>query len=77
MKIYDVNFSRAQRGWVCELTFSVQTHRQFTNEWHDIRGCATFPKFGLLGMLSAFIDARRRASALGQKLRDMGGAFNH
>lgn len=36
-RIREILIGRSQRGWVCELTFTVRTARQFTDEWHSVR----------------------------------------
>jgi len=42
MKIRTVEFSKAQRGWVVEITFSYLTARQFTDETSLVRESARY-----------------------------------
>lgn len=40
MRVHDVEFTRAQRGWNCDIVFTVTTTRQFTDETHRVAdGC--------------------------------------
>jgi hypothetical protein len=55
-RIFDVQFSKATRGWNCEIAFRVQTRRQCTREDHTVRG---YGKLGVLGALLAYVNARR------------------
>jgi hypothetical protein len=59
MKIRHVLFSRAQLGWVCEITFTSITARQFTAEEIELKeGCNGH---GLISIWLAFWRARRAA----------------
>jgi len=70
--IYDVQFSRATRGWICEIAFRVQTRRQCTREDHTIRG---YGRLGAFGALLAYLDARRAARRFVAILQAMPGRW--
>ena len=61
MRVHGVELIRATRGWVCEVHFSVSTHRQFTNEWHVARRGS---KNIVLALVKGLIRARREAKHL-------------
>ena len=76
MRMRHIDFGRAQRGWTCELTFTFESFRQFTDEEHTVIGSARWSRFGLLGMVSAFLEARQNALVLIQDIRAIGGPHN-
>lgn len=34
--VREILIGHSQHGWQCELTFTVRTARQFTDEWHTV-----------------------------------------
>jgi hypothetical protein len=80
--IYNVEFKKASRGWLCELDFRVETRRQSTMEDHAARGYSPQKMRGYgravalmdaLGMAFAFVDAYRQMRAVTKELQALLG----
>lgn len=74
--IYDVQFHKASRGWVCEIAFRVRTERQSTMEDHTIRGHGVKTQWMPLGLVTAFINARYNVRAFAHEVRSILGDWN-
>lgn len=76
-KIQSIEFKRATRGIVCEVAFTVLTHRQYTVEFHSVRGGAMYSRFGIIiTILLALIDVLKKRSKLVNELMAIPGDFN-
>lgn len=57
LKIRHVTFSRTSRGWHCEITFTLTTSNQFTDEECEVDGiCRGHSVFSILW---AYVRAKR------------------
>lgn len=65
-KIRGYDLTKAQRGWVCDCCFTVETAEQFTPEEHTVRHGRTGRGVVsmLLAMFGAYLLARRTAANL-------------
>lgn len=68
MKVTQVEFQRARRGWVCTVFFWVSTRRQFTVEDHWAKGEGRNP-------LAAFYRAYLTSLKVKRYLREQPGEF--
>lgn len=64
MRLRGFDLTRAQRGWVCEVCFTVFTVNQCSAEEHVIRSGG---RWILSAMWNGFWDARRTAMSLAAK----------
>ena len=62
MRVWNVLFEKAQRGWHCTITFTHETANQFTEEIEAVRCGARYWWW-------AYICARRAARATHELLR--------
>lgn len=74
--ISDIDFSKASRGWNCEIHFRVQTQRQCTMESHYVKGYGRKGWRGVFGLISSFIDAYKRTNTFCQELQAISGDWN-
>jgi hypothetical protein len=78
MKIFDVRFGKAQRGWICDLSCHVTVHTQFSDMMHTVRGHSMpLVPFGPLGVLSAYLDAWRLMRVEIKRLQAEPGGHNN
>lgn len=64
-----IELSRATRGWVCKMTFNVETHRQFTWETHEVEDGGKNRLSAMWNTYSKMIDEVKR-------LRSLEGNYN-
>jgi len=68
MKIRGFDITKAQRGWVCDCCFTVETANQFSAEEHAIRVGSPQGRRGLLAFLGtlvyAYLTAWKKAYSL-------------
>ena len=69
LEIRQIEFYLAQDGWVCDLTTTVKTRRQFTSEWPTVRGVG---RWWLTAYLNAYLAAFREH----RRLQALPGAFS-
>lgn len=60
MNIRSIEISRAQRGWICDVAFTVQTLRQFTPEEMAVRSGG---RWILSAMYNGIREAKKTATA--------------
>ena len=60
MRIRGYDTTRAQRGWVCDVTYMVTTARQFSDEEVTVRGRG---RWMWLAMWRGWLAARRDSAA--------------
>ncbi|MCP3680276.1 MAG: hypothetical protein GY782_08525 [Gammaproteobacteria bacterium] len=76
MKILHITFSKASIAWRCEIEYRVSTQRQCTMETHVTEGSGYNQWFGLLGILTAFLDAYIGAKSNCKYLQAIKGEWN-
>lgn len=64
MKVRCIELAKVQQFWVCEVTFSVTTSNQFTDEVHSSRETG---RFILTALWNGWRTAAKKASALRAK----------
>jgi len=67
MRLRQIELGRAQMGWVCDVTFTVSTANQFTDEEHTIR---TGGRWLLTALWNGILGARTKAKQLSAKPGD-------
>lgn len=60
MRIRAIELGRAQKGWVCDVFFTVQTVRQFTHEEMAVRSGG---RWILTSIWNGIRDAKRKAAS--------------
>jgi hypothetical protein len=73
MKIEQITFGKAQRGWVCDLWFCVKTKRQYTSERHEVQGGAKGHSY--ISIILAYLNARKLAIAEAKRLEALPGEY--
>jgi hypothetical protein len=61
VKIRGYDLTMTQRGWVCDVCYTVTTARQFTDEEHVARGGG---RWLLTAMISGYLKAKVEAKHL-------------
>ena len=72
--LYNIALGEATRGWVCDLTYRVETHRQSTRETCSSRG---YGKSGTLGLITAYLVAHKNMHEMIRQLREIPGEFHN
>jgi hypothetical protein len=73
IKVYEILFGKASKGWICDIAVSFYTHRQFTRETHIVRG---YGKLGVFGFTVSYVRAKRNIRKLRRKLQSLPGKHN-
>jgi hypothetical protein len=60
-KFWSIRVERAQRGWVCTVTFDVETVNQFTPEVHEAQEGS---RWLVAAIVKGLLAARRQAASL-------------
>ena len=68
--IHNIEIGRGTRGWSCELYVTIQTHQQFSSEWHTISDW--HPRFWL-----AIIKTFRKYYQTKRQLQSVVGPYNN
>lgn len=69
MRIRGVSIDRAQLAWVCDITFTLTTVRQFTDETHTLRATGQSLLTALLnGWRAARAYARENVAKPGERM---------
>lgn len=75
--VHEIKLSAAQRGWICEIWFGHETHRQCTYEHSTAAGYGPEMWLGPVGAFLSIVSVAINCAMLARRSRQVPGPWNN